>query len=84
MAISQNNVSFPCFRRTQIGGVENNHGQPGRYRDTRVHGGRAPWTENDVLAGRARPDTGDPEQQTRRERYPVQGGLHQVRHGAYY
>lgn len=73
-----------CFRRSQIGGVENHHGQPGRHRGARVHGGRAPRTENDVLAGRAGPDAGDPEQQTQRECDPVQRGLHQVRHGAHH
>jgi len=36
------------------------------------------------LAGRAGSDAGDPERQTRRERDPVQGGLHQVRHGAHH
>lgn len=47
-----------------------------------MHGGRAPRAEDDVLAGRTGPDAGDPEQQARRERDPVQGRLHQVRHGA--
>lgn len=74
---------MPCFRCTQISGVENYHGQPGRHRDARVHGGRSPRTENDVLAGRSGPDAGDPERQTRRECNPIQGGLYKVRHGAH-
>jgi len=49
-----------------------------------VYGGRTSRTENDVLARRARPDAGDPEQQTRYKRDPVERRLYQVRHGAYH